>query len=163
AGVDPAVVKAVEAARAEVRQSPRSAAAWGRLGMVLAANNFAAQALDCLARAERLQPDDPRWPHYQALLLAGGDPPAAVPDWQRAVVRGDDARRAAPQLRLAELLLGLGRTDEAEAGFHDVLRRDPYHPLARLGLARCACARGAFADALPHLEHAAVSPLTKKA
>src|SRR5437660_128152 len=30
-GIDPAVVAAVEEARAEVRESPRSAAAWGRL------------------------------------------------------------------------------------------------------------------------------------
>src|SRR5690349_21588977 len=40
-GVDPAVLAAIDSARGAVRQSPRSANAWGRLGMILAAHNFA--------------------------------------------------------------------------------------------------------------------------
>src|SRR5437660_2634930 len=36
-GVDPAVVRAIETARAAVKQSPRSGQAWGQLGKVLLA------------------------------------------------------------------------------------------------------------------------------
>src|SRR5438034_5577484 len=35
-GADPVVAQAIEQARTEVLQQPRSAVAWGRLGMVLA-------------------------------------------------------------------------------------------------------------------------------
>src|SRR5438309_11022936 len=46
-GKDPAIVHAVEKARAAVLQSPRSAAAWGQLGMTLAAHDFTAEADIC--------------------------------------------------------------------------------------------------------------------
>src|SRR5262245_32478462 len=59
-GVDPAVRKAIEGARAEVKRAPQSAEAWGRLGMVLSSHIFAGEALACFAEAERLQPRDPR-------------------------------------------------------------------------------------------------------
>src|SRR5439155_25639345 len=52
--VDPEVVKRVEESRAAVRQTPRSAAAWGRLGMVLVVHDFHGEANRCFAEAERL-------------------------------------------------------------------------------------------------------------
>src|SRR5205814_7767429 len=39
-GVDAAVARAIEAARAAVQQSPRSAQSWGQLGKVLLAHSF---------------------------------------------------------------------------------------------------------------------------
>src|SRR5262245_2511579 len=103
-GVDPAVTAAIETARAKVRQSPRSAAAWGLLGQVLVAHDFRADALTCFAEAERFDPRDPRWPHYQGLTLYLGDPNAALPKLRRAVeLCGDNP--AAPRLVLAEALL----------------------------------------------------------
>src|SRR5207245_1393041 len=60
-GVDPAVVKVLEDSRAAVLQAPRSAAAWGRLGMVLVVHDFHAEANRCFAQAERLDGRDPRW------------------------------------------------------------------------------------------------------
>src|SRR5438132_11491616 len=51
-GKDPAIVHAIEQARASVLQSPRSGAAWGQLGMILAAHDFTAEADICFARAE---------------------------------------------------------------------------------------------------------------
>src|SRR5947209_2071851 len=88
--VDAAVVAAVEVAREKVRDSPRSADAWGLLGMVLVANDFRAPALVCLAEAERFAPQEPRWPYYQGVALYLGDPDAALPKLRRAVeLRGD--------------------------------------------------------------------------
>src|SRR5947208_1564349 len=46
-GIDPAVAAAVEDARAAVRRSPRSADAWGTLGMTLQAHQFLAEAEVC--------------------------------------------------------------------------------------------------------------------
>src|SRR5437660_1619218 len=47
--VDPAVVVVIEEAHHAVRGSPHSAAAWGRLGMVLLAHDFFSEANKCLS------------------------------------------------------------------------------------------------------------------
>ncbi len=157
---DPAVAAAVEAARAGVRRAPRSADAWGRLGMVLAAHNYFPDAAVCLAEAERLDPVVIRWPYLRGVALTAGDPEAAVGPLRRAVAlcdAGDDA----PRLRLAEVLMGTGQTQEAEGLFAGVLAHDPDNPRARLGLGQLACGREDWPAAAAHLEHAAGSPLTR--
>src|SRR5262245_42897010 len=53
--VERPAVKEIEEARAAVSRSPRSATAWGWLGVVLLAHNFP-EATDCFAVAERLDP-----------------------------------------------------------------------------------------------------------
>src|SRR5438094_8251958 len=40
AGVDVAVIRAIEAAQTAVKQSPRSSRAWGHLGKILLAHDF---------------------------------------------------------------------------------------------------------------------------
>src|SRR5215472_15995720 len=65
AGVDPHAVAAIEAVRGEVRRAPQSDLTWGRLGMTLLAHNFGEAAYACLARAERLNLTQPRWPFFQ--------------------------------------------------------------------------------------------------
>src|SRR5689334_21322390 len=61
-GIDPAVVRAIEKARAAVKQSPRSFEAWGVLGKTLLVHDFHIPASFCLAQAERLDPANARWP-----------------------------------------------------------------------------------------------------
>src|SRR4051794_17102502 len=61
---DPELAAAVAAARRAVEDDPRSAEAWGRLGLVLAAHRFPDQAIVCFEQAERLAPTDPRWPYH---------------------------------------------------------------------------------------------------
>src|SRR5262245_23756992 len=77
-GADPAIAAAVEVAQADVRAKPRSAAAWGRLGQVLRAHNFGDAANVCFARAEQLDPTEPRWPYLQGATLALTDRDAAI-------------------------------------------------------------------------------------
>src|SRR5579859_5972390 len=60
---DPQVVEAIEEARQAVLHAPRSASAWGRLGMVLRAHDFGEEANTCFAHAEQLDPNEPRWPY----------------------------------------------------------------------------------------------------
>src|SRR5207248_1425734 len=69
ADADPAVVEAIDAARTEVRAAPRSAAAWGKLGMLLLAHGYAADAGVCFTRAEALGPNEARWPNLHAVAL----------------------------------------------------------------------------------------------
>jgi tetratricopeptide (TPR) repeat protein len=162
AGVDPAVAAAVAAGREKVRQAPRSADAWGRLGMLLVAHDFRAAALACFAEAERLDPQEPRWPHYQGVALSLGDPGAAVPKLRRAADLCGDAP-AASRLLLADVLLGLGRLDEATGQYRLLLERHPGNGWARLGLARVAAAQDRPQDSLAELDKAAADRYCRKA
>jgi tetratricopeptide (TPR) repeat protein len=162
AGVDPAVAAAIETSRTKVRQSPRSAAAWGLLGQVLVAHDFRAAALTCFAEAERLGPREPRWPYYQGVALYLGDPDAALPKLRRAVELCGDAP-AAPRLLLAEALLNQGNLDEAESHYRHLLSRDPHNPWAHLGLARVAAGRDRPQDGLADLEQATAGRSCAKA
>lgn len=161
AGADPAVVRAVEAARSAVRASPRSEQAWGHLGMVLLAYRFHAEAAVCFTRAEHLAPREPRWPYLHGVALQQ-DPEAALPHLERAAELCQGVPDA-PALRLAETCLELGQLDAARRHFRQIVERQPSHPRAHLGLGRLACERGDWAKSLPHLRQAASSDLTRKA
>jgi tetratricopeptide (TPR) repeat protein len=160
-GADPAVKSVIESARTELLLTPRSADAWGSLGMELAAHGFYSESVPCFAEARRLNPTEPRWPYFQGVALELRDPDAAIPPLRRAVElsrSGSDA----PRLRLAEALLGQGQSDEAEALFREVMTHDPDNPTAHLGLGRLAYERDDWQDSLTHLDRAAASPLTQK-
>src|SRR5689334_17620299 len=53
-GVDPVLAAAIEEAEAGVRETPRSGAAWGRLGQVLFVHGMGGPAAECFARASEL-------------------------------------------------------------------------------------------------------------
>ncbi len=161
AGVDPVVWKAVAAARAEVEGKPGSARAWGRLGMVLLAHQFRAEAVACLTRAEQLDPGDVRWPYYQALAVRRSDPEATIACLRRAVAAGPE--HEGPRLLLAEMLLQRGQVDAAEALFRAVLDREPDNSRACLGLAQAAFERDDLAACRDRLHQAEDDPRTRKA
>jgi tetratricopeptide (TPR) repeat protein len=161
---DPAITAALREARHAAVAKPRSGAAWGHLGVVFLAHGFGSQARSCLARAEQLDPREPRWPYLQAIILVEDepDPQAALPKLLRTVeVCRDDP--PAPRLRLAELLLSLGRLDEAQTQFGHLLGRQPEQARAHLGLARVALEQGNEAACRMHLQGAIASPYTRKA
>lgn len=160
--IDPAVLRLVSGARTAVVEAPRSAEAWGRLGKVLLAHEFSDEALACFTQAEALDPGEPRWPYYQGTILSQGRPDAAIPKLQRAVERcGDDPD--APRLRLADILLAQGRPGEAEDQWQRLLRRDPAHARAHLGLARLAYQRGDLEQCVVHVNFALNGSRTRKA
>jgi tetratricopeptide (TPR) repeat protein len=160
AKVDPAVRRLIEERLSEVRKTPRSADAWGTLAIVLD-NNLFEQALPCFAQAERLDPTNPRWPHYQGITLLRSDPGAALPRFQRATQLAGDA--ASPsRLRLAELYLQLGRFEEARAEFETLLKADAKLPWAHLGLARLAFHEGKPDQSRRHLLVPLSVPMTAK-
>jgi tetratricopeptide (TPR) repeat protein len=162
AGKDPAIVRAVERARTAVVQAPRSGAAWGQLGMVLAAHDFTAEADICFAGAEALDPQEPRWPYYQAVDLSRGEPDAAIVKLQRAVELCGSIPDAV-RLRLGEMLLKQGRVDEAEDHFRRLVAQDSNHPRAHLGLGRVAHERGRLEESLGELQVALADPRTRQA
>jgi tetratricopeptide (TPR) repeat protein len=150
AGVDSAIVTAVKQSQAAVYRSPQSAPAWGRLGMVLLAHDFTAQAMSCLAQAEQLDPREPRWPYFQGIILLKEDPEAAIAKLQQAVGLFGD-RSPAARIRLGEALLAQDRFEEAEHQFRRVLKREPDNALAHLGLGRLAYRRGQLSESVEPL------------
>jgi tetratricopeptide (TPR) repeat protein len=154
-GCDPEVAAAIEKERQQVLHSPRSAAAWGRLGGLLTAYYFRHEALDCLAQAERLDPKEPRWPYLQGTLLLTEHTSDAIAYLRRAVELCGD-KNLAPRLRLSEALFSLGRLDEAEEGFRFVRQRDPGNGRAALGLGRIASQRSQWPQARTCLEAACI-------
>jgi tetratricopeptide (TPR) repeat protein len=160
--IDPAVLRLISGARTAVVEAPRSAEAWGRLGMILLAHGFSDEGLACFAQAEALDPGEPRWPYHQGTILSQGKPDAAIPKLQRAVERcGNDPD--APRLRLAEILLAQGRPGDAEDQWQRLLRRDPAHARAHLGFARLAYQRGNLEQSMAHLNFALNGSRTRKA
>lgn len=147
------VVQAVEAARAAVREAPRSAAAWGHLGMVLLAHTFIPEATVCLARAAELDPVDGCWAYLHAMLVLQTDEGEGLARLEKAVALCGDV--AAPRLSLAEALLERGCLDEAEEHLRQVLLTDPHDPRAHLGLGRLAAVRGQWRASREHLTRSA--------
>jgi tetratricopeptide (TPR) repeat protein len=161
---EPAVARAIEAARDQVIAQPRSGAAWGKLGQVLLAHDLAEPAVPCFIHAERFDPDNPRWPYFRAVILLFQDPQAAAPALRRAAELCDahDKANTTPRLRLAETLVQLGRTDEAMVEFQSVLSRQPGNARARYGLGLAAAAAGDLESARRCLQGCAGNPQARK-
>jgi tetratricopeptide (TPR) repeat protein len=160
---DPPLYRAVSEARERVAADPWSAEAWGRLGQVLLAHAYSAEAEPCLAQAERLDPAEPRWPYLQGWSKLLRDPGAAVPCFRRALARCEpgSGHQQAARLRLAQTLLDRGEFDEAGRLFTELLAVQPGNPLVHLGLGSVAVQRGDLPAAVEQLRAAADSPFTR--
>jgi tetratricopeptide (TPR) repeat protein len=155
ADADPLIAKAVGDARQLVTDHPRVADAWGHLGRVLLAHAFNAEAVDAFAKAEHLDPADPRWPYLSAEAVVGEDPDRAVPKLRRAVELLRDGDPDVPRVRLAEALLERGDLDEAESLLRRAHERNPDDARVLLALGQLEVTRGRFEAARDALERAA--------
>jgi tetratricopeptide (TPR) repeat protein len=166
-GQDVEVVNKVKEFRDAVVKAPRSAEAWGSLGRVLLVNEISPDvALVCFEEAERLDPDNPRWPYFIGGLLTA-EPnrlEEAVSKLERAVELAEQASNApsTPRLFLAETLASLGRAEEAEGHFKKVLAVDSINPRAHFGLGLLAYARGDWPACRAFLEACRDNPQAQK-
>jgi cytochrome c-type biogenesis protein CcmH/NrfG len=149
-GADPEVAELVASAREELLAEPRSAARWGRLGMVLRAHGFAGESSFCFEQAQRRDPAEPRWPYYRGLTLVLTEPAEGLACLRRAVERLPDA--VEPRFRLIEVLVQQGDQAEAASQLAEALDRAPRHPRGRLLRARLASARQDYKGVLAALE-----------
>jgi Flp pilus assembly protein TadD len=154
---------AIERARQEVLAKPQSAAAWGNLGLVLAANSCPKEADLCFREAARLDPADGFWPYCRAMINQLDDSEQALPLFRQAADRKVAPEyRPAMRLRLAEVLLGLGKAEEAEALYREEWERAPGHPRTALGLGQIALHRGDHKAAVDYLLLARTAPFARK-
>jgi tetratricopeptide (TPR) repeat protein len=163
-GVEKPVADAITAARDRVVEQPRSAEAWGQLGKVLLAHRFNEQAAHCFARAEKLEGTQPRWPYYRGLLAANEDDRLALAHFRRAAELGDryDPGVLSTRLRLAELLVEQGQTEEAEAQLRVVAGKDPNNPRLLFNWGLLALARDDLDTAIDSLSRLTKHPSARK-
>jgi tetratricopeptide (TPR) repeat protein len=162
---DPDLVSAVEEARRRVRQQPYSAERWGDLGKLLRGAGLVEDAPAYFAQAERLAPDDPRWPYLRGESLLLRDADAALPPLRRAAAlwgRRDKVENVAPWLRLGEALLAAGDYAEAEENLRRAAQAAPKDPLVLLNLGLLACARDDLVASKRYLDRCRNSPLTRQ-
>lgn len=160
------VGEAIAAAREGVVSHPKSAAAWGHLGLVFTAHGYDDRAADCYREARRLDPADDRWAYMLGMCYQheSRDPTAAARHLEAALAcrHPSAARQAAVRLRLAELYLSERRLPDAERLFREQLGRTPADPRTRLGLGVTLLAADRPREAVEFLTGATDDPSTGK-
>ena len=103
-------------ALADRAEAPELASAFGQYGMVLQAAEFFDVAEPCYLNAQRLSPDEVRWPYYLAgLYKSRGETDKAEASFKRALtLQPDDL---ATLIWLGRLHLDQGRPEAAEPLF----------------------------------------------
>jgi tetratricopeptide (TPR) repeat protein len=147
---NPRLVQVIQEARDAVRANPRSAKAWGRLGMVLLAHEYWPEARVCFDQAAARDPKSARWLYLDAQARFRSDPLRAIALLEKAVaVDGDDP---VVRLFLGEQLLEQGRLDEAEQHLLVVLNDEQMKAWGHVRLAQLALRRDQLPKALGHAQ-----------
>ena len=126
-------------------------AAYGRMGILLAAAEQLDAAEPAYVNAQLLQPNDFRWPYYLGQLYRIKGPVAnAAASFERALqLKPNDV---AATIWLGEVYLTQGRVDEADPLFSKVLQQQPQLVPALFGAGRVALERKQFTLAVKLLE-----------
>ncbi|ACB73778.1 tetratricopeptide repeat protein [Opitutus terrae] len=120
-------------ARATSRFSARTGLA--ELSRLYHANGFLEEAMRCYDGLEQLEPNEPRWPHLHATIVAGyGEVDRALTLWRRVEALAPDYIPA--RLRIADCELKADRPTKAAAEYAEVRKIRPDDRYALLGLAR---------------------------
>ena len=130
--------------------------AFGEYGMLLDATEFFDAAEPAYLNAQRLLPDDVRWPYYLGhLYRAQGDTASAMAAFRRALeLKPSDAPAL---IWLGRLHLDAGDAAEAERLFERARAQSPGVIAAQVGIGQAALARQDYARAAQVLEAALAS------
>jgi len=145
-------------ALADRAEAPELAAAFGQYGMVLQAAEFYDVAEPTYLNAQKLAPDEIRWPYYLASLYKSrGETDKAEASYKRVLeLRPDDLPTL---IWLGRLHLDQGRPEAAEPLFARAFALAPRTVAVLAGLGRVAVAKRDYAQAVKYLEDAlAIDP-----
>lgn len=166
---DPPMRKVIAAKRAAVVADPRSAVAWGELGMAFDAHERWEQSQACYEQAMALAPSDARWLFLLAELQNWRKKPESNKEEAVRLYR-IAANRAPPTkahtwtavLSLADLLTELDRADEAAPLYQRAFDADPANPWAAYRVAGLLTESGRTEDAIRVYLTITKSPYTRK-
>lgn len=132
--------------------------AYGEMGKLLLAAEFAGEAQTCFRNAQALAPRERRWPYYLGhVYRTMGDPGRAAELFERA--RQLEPNDVPTLAWLAEMYLETGDPGEASTMLEFALALRPDSLALQFGLGRAAIAREDYFRAIQHLEAAlAVNP-----
>jgi tetratricopeptide (TPR) repeat protein len=151
-GLEPSVRTQFEAAIAAVRTSPESVATVSDLAMTLHAYGRPAAAVEFYRQARKLEPNVARWVYLQGVAEAeSGDSAGAVASLTECLALSPQL--VAARIRLADLLVLVGRPEESRPIYASVLEAGP-SAAARFGLGKVAAAEGRLDEAVRHFEAA---------
>jgi tetratricopeptide (TPR) repeat protein len=147
--------KQANATRAELGE------AYGRMGMLLMASEYFAEADASLANAEALQPSDMRWPYYRGhIYRTKGEAAKSADAFERAVK--DDGKYAPALVYLGNAYLDQGKPESADPLYERALAEKPRLVAAIFGRGRAALTRRDYTAAISWFEQAlAIDPAAK--
>jgi tetratricopeptide (TPR) repeat protein len=148
--------KLLTQARERVEREPHRVDFWAELGYALAANGVHLNPGPCFARAEQLDPTNPRWPYLFAVAKIDTDRKLAVAALKRSLQLRPNA--VAPLATLAEALLDDGALAEADALLRPVVTGKTNEPRLLLLMAQVEANAEATDRALMFAERAAAYP-----
>ena len=129
------------------------AGAYGEMGKLLMAATFLDAAEACYLNAQKLAPNDRRWPYYLGHLYKGKGPiEKSVSSFERALQLVPDD--VTTMVWLGEAYLAEGRADAADRLFAEALALQPSLAAARFGAGRAALARREYRRAVDQLTEA---------
>lgn len=149
----PGLDRRLAACHAQLESWPPELAALGEFAELCHANGHLESAVAAYQALLRLQPDEPRWPHRLAVILAGyGQLDDAIPFFARTTALAPDYLVA--WLKLGDAHLKSNALPPAQAAYQEVLNRDPDNRYALIGLARCDLQADRLTAARVHLQRA---------
>ena len=137
----PQIRDRVQQAFHEVEAKPKDADANGRMGMLLHAFEQYEAAEVCYRRARILDPRRLQWAYYLGLAQSLDGKNAEAASTLRDAIRLDPEYLPA-RLKLAEVLLSLGRLDESATACQSIVKDNPQFAPAYYWLGRVAGAKG---------------------
>jgi len=129
------------------------------LSRLYQANGFIGEAAQCYRGLIRLDPENPRWPHFLGATLSDyGDMDSALPLLRRAASLAPGYIPA--RIHLADALLKSNQANAAAARYSAVLAISPENTYALLGLARCSLEANDWTSAQEYLKRATAADPT---
>ena len=143
----------INQAAAAVQSEPNSARRWGEYAITLHAHSYDKEADVAYGEAQRLEPDEFKWPYFRGVLFEKSEFARALELIDLAISL-DPSYGPAHDRRGMILQGGLGRESDAEQAFREAVRLLPGSPSANLHLGQIELKRGEFESAIRHFETA---------
>ncbi len=152
AGAEPQVRAAIEEDHDALARDPDAAEAWGRYACRLAVHEYLFEAVSAWGEAQRLDPQDFRWPYLTGVYLSQDDPQAALAAFEKALELND--AYAPLHVRYAQMMERQGRPADALSAYRRAVELEPRNPYAHAGLGGRLLDDGNRDEARRHLRRA---------